>query len=278
MDRPLDFCDLHLHTRWSDGLASPAQVVERARALQIRVAITDHNVVEGALQAWTLAGDDARDLVVPGIELTTEERIHLLLWFRDPKDLHDYFQRAVAPFRSRGGTATTPLRRPVADLLQDAQRYEHAAGAAHPYAIARNGWMTVRERFRHIGDLLADLHAVEVINGQELDGGNAQAAALATERGFARVAGSDAHTLGEIGTVGTLLPRGQDVVEALRAEGGDPQDRRDSGLWRRLALQSAKAPYYARKPGRFAVRWASGSHGDGPLTRDGLTLERPLPP
>lgn len=262
--------DMHFHTRWSDGLATPAHAVARARELGVRVAITDHNVIEGALEAWTLAGDEAPSLVVPGIEITTAEKIHLLIWFRRPRDLHHFYEHQVGPFRPRGATATSVVGRPVADLLDVLRRYDHITSAAHPFAAAKNGWMSVRAAHRHIETLLGDLDAVEVLNGEELDGGNEAATELARRRGFGATAGSDGHTLGELGNVAVVLPEGADLFEGVRARELSLVDRRAPGTWRRLLSHSAKAPYFAQRPGRFAWRWARRERGDGPLTRRGL--------
>jgi|GEM_PF-3187124 len=262
--------DMHFHTRWSDGLATPAQAVARARALGTRVAITDHNVIEGALAAWKIAGSEASELVVPGIEITTAEKIHLLVYFRRPRDLHHFYEHQVNPHRPRGATATSVVARPVADLLDVLRRYDHMTSAAHPYAMAKNGWMSVRDQHRHIETLLDDLGAVEVLNGEELDGGNDAAADLARRRGLGATAGSDGHTLKELGQVAVVLPRGADLFEAVRSRELSTVDHRPPGTWRRLLSHSAKAPYFARRPGRFAWRWARGERGEGPLTLSGL--------
>ncbi len=280
--RSHDLVDLHFHTHWSDGLAAPGHAVARARELGVRVAITDHNVIEGALEAWRLAGDDAPNLIIPGIEITTAERIHLLVYFRRPRDLHNFFHRHVAPFRPRGATATTAIERPVADFLQVLRKYDHLTSAAHPFAMAKNGFMSVREQHRQVRDLVAELDAVEVVNGEELDGGNKQAAAFARRTHLGSTAGSDGHTLRELGSVCMAIERGADVFECVRHRDGMLVDQRLPGAWRRLLAHSAKAPYFARRPGRFAMRWARQQSGDGPLTRHGIpgdeiTLDSTVP-
>lgn len=262
--------DMHFHTRWSDGLATPAQAVARARELGIRVAITDHNVIEGALEAWTLAGDKASELIVPGIEVTTRERIHLLAWFRRPRDLHHFYEHHVNPHRPRGATATSVVDQPVSALLDALRKYDHLSSAAHPFAMAKNGWMTVREQHRHIEPLLEELDAVEVLNGEEMGGANEAAAELANRRGLPVTAGSDGHTLGELGSVTISVPSRADLFEAIQAHETELQDHRAPGTWRRLLSHSAKAPYFAKRPARFAWRWYQGSRGEGPLTKRGL--------
>lgn len=264
--------DLHCHTTWSDGVATPRQILDRAAELGIRVAITDHNMIEGALEAWRLAGDEAPKRLLPGIEITTLERIHLLVYFRRPEDLQRFFLTSVAPYRTRGGTATTPVRRPVATFLEDLRDYECMTAAAHPFAVAKNGWMTVRSRYDYILDRIGELDAVEVLNGQELDGTNDRAAAWSRSRRMGLVAGSDAHTLGELGRVLLALPDEDDLFGMLKEGVGTLVDLRPPGSWRRVITQAAKAPYYLKKPGRFAWRVSTGDPGDGPET-SGFTVD-----
>jgi predicted metal-dependent phosphoesterase TrpH len=61
--------DLHMHTFYSDGRASPSELVQAVRARGISTfAITDHETTEGAREIR----DQAHDLtLIPGIELTS---------------------------------------------------------------------------------------------------------------------------------------------------------------------------------------------------------------
>ena len=262
--------DLHTHTAWSDGLATPRELVDRARALGVAVGVTDHNVVEGALEAWSIGGDEG--LVVPGIEITTLERVHLLVWFRNGRDLSAFFGRCVAPHRPRGASATTVIPRPAEAFLADLRSWDHLGAAAHPYALAKNGWMSARERYDYLQQILVDLPAIEVCNGEEMDVGNLKSAALARELGIGSVAGSDAHTLPEVGGVCLTVDDHADLFESVRAGEGAVLDRRMGGAWRRMLSHGAKVPYFARLPAVVAWRYATGQTGDGPHTVEGLRL------
>jgi predicted metal-dependent phosphoesterase TrpH len=81
--------DLHLHTTASDGVYSPAALVERAFHAGITVlAITDHDSVEGLAEGRQAAA--ARRLeFVDGIEISAVEDgrdVHMLGYFFDPSD------------------------------------------------------------------------------------------------------------------------------------------------------------------------------------------------
>jgi predicted metal-dependent phosphoesterase TrpH len=62
--------DLHLHTCYSDGRASPQELVEHAALLGMQTtAITDHDNARGSRQARPFA-EQLRISLVPAVELT----------------------------------------------------------------------------------------------------------------------------------------------------------------------------------------------------------------
>ncbi len=66
------FCDLHLHSNYSDGYETPRRVVERAAAHGYEYcALTDHDGTGGVGQALE-AGKDLGIKVIRGIELSSE--------------------------------------------------------------------------------------------------------------------------------------------------------------------------------------------------------------
>jgi predicted metal-dependent phosphoesterase TrpH len=81
--------DLHIHTKFSDGMLSPRDVVLGAKKAGLTaIAITDHDTVEG-IDAAIEEGKKIGIQVVPGIELTTDykkEEVHILGYFIDHKD------------------------------------------------------------------------------------------------------------------------------------------------------------------------------------------------
>lgn len=78
--------DLHAHTRFSDGVLTPAELVERALGRGVeRLAITDHDTC-GGLEAARLAAEGQPIEIIPGIELSVwhNKDLHLLGYFVDP--------------------------------------------------------------------------------------------------------------------------------------------------------------------------------------------------
>ncbi len=83
--RPLlDRADLHLHTTFSDGNYTPAEVVNLAlRSGLCAIAITDHDTLDGVLPARTAAMNTGLE-VISAVEITAEHdgrELHLLGYF-----------------------------------------------------------------------------------------------------------------------------------------------------------------------------------------------------
>jgi 3',5'-nucleoside bisphosphate phosphatase len=65
------FADLHMHTYFSDGRASPKELLEQAARKGLRaIAITDHETTQGNRQGQSLAAHYEVELI-PAIEITT---------------------------------------------------------------------------------------------------------------------------------------------------------------------------------------------------------------
>lgn len=78
--------DLHCHTTNSDGNLSVKEVIQRAKNNKVDVlAITDHDTVDGANEAFYLADDEIK--IIYGVELSTirnDESVHILGYFKEP--------------------------------------------------------------------------------------------------------------------------------------------------------------------------------------------------
>jgi predicted metal-dependent phosphoesterase TrpH len=82
--------DLHIHTTFSDGLYTPAEVVDLAHRSGLpALAITDHDTIAGIEPARKAAGD--RLEVIAGVEITCQYEghpLHLLGYFFRQEDEH----------------------------------------------------------------------------------------------------------------------------------------------------------------------------------------------
>ena len=172
--------DLHSHTYVSpDSLTDPRDIVERAREVKLaKLAITDHNTIEGAREAYALAPD----LIIVGQEIDTAWGGELIAYFvteQIPRGLHP--EEAIARLRKQG--AVVSISHPL-DRLRGS-----AMGEKHTLA------------------LIDQVDALEVFNARcLLAADNTRAALLAGAHDKFGTAGSDGHTLAEIGAAYVALP------------------------------------------------------------------------
>ena len=89
-------CDLHSHSRFSDGTLTPTQLVRLAEAQGLSaLALTDHNT-SGGLPEFLEAGRHSPVITVPGCEFSTEYRgkeVHMVGLFLGPEtwpEVEDY--------------------------------------------------------------------------------------------------------------------------------------------------------------------------------------------
>jgi hypothetical protein len=165
-----------MHTNWSaDCQTGVAELLDHAEAEGLgAIAITDHNVFGGALEAAELA--DGRDLIViPGEEVKTDvhgEVIGLFLQEEIPRGLS--FAETIEAIRAQGGLVYLP------------HPFDRVHTIAEPATIHRH---------------LADIDVLEVYNARLLfEAYNDEALRFARKYGLTMGAGSDAHVLQGVGT------------------------------------------------------------------------------
>ena len=192
--------DLHLHTDWSHDCSIPAEdLLDHAEEIGLGgIAVTDHNVFGGALEAVELAR--SRDLVViPGEEVKTDSQGEVIGLFLDeeiPRGMT--FADTVAAIREQGGLVYLP------------HPFDRLHAIPDPDTIHRH---------------LAEIDVFEVYNARLLrDSFNDEALRFARKYRLLQGAGSDAHVLQGVGTGVVRMRRfdGPGGVPALSPLGRDP--------------------------------------------------------
>jgi predicted metal-dependent phosphoesterase TrpH len=100
------YCDLHTHSRYSDGTAEPAEIIDLAEEIGLSaVALTDHNTVEG-LPEFLAAAEGKRVRAIAGVEFSTlygeiERELHILALFVSPKHFDEVTALAEKPHEDK---------------------------------------------------------------------------------------------------------------------------------------------------------------------------------
>ena len=190
--------DLHYHTRHSDGAATVEKTAQRARELGIGVSITDHNEIQGALEMSRI-----RDVFsIPGVELTSAEGTHILLYFPQIEELRDFFETCIRP--NMGPDKMSSTRIEMERIIEDAGTYGSVKILAHPYSAAYTGIFNLNFTTDRINNILAAVDGVEVINGENLHRWNLRSALLGFNLNKAISGGSDGHCVKNLGRVVTF--------------------------------------------------------------------------
>ena len=158
-----------LHTNWPSDCQTPVEeLLDHAEAEGLgAIAITDHNVFGGALEAVEMA--NGRDLIViPGEEVKTDahgEVIGLFLEHEIPRGLS--FADTIDAIRAQGGLVYMP------------HPFDRVHTIPEPATVHRH---------------LADIDVLEVYNAA-FEAYNDEALRFARKYGLTMGAGSDAHVL-----------------------------------------------------------------------------------
>jgi predicted metal-dependent phosphoesterase TrpH len=205
--------ELHCHTCYSkDSLMLPDRLVRlaRQRGLQ-RLAITDHNLVAGALRAAEIDPE----LIISGEEIMTTGG-ELLAY---------YIRELVPPGLSPIGT------------IEILRQQGAVIAVAHPFDALRAGHWDQAE----LCEILPLVDAVEVFNARVATAAqNRRAAEVAQAASKPGIGGSDAHAYLEVGRATTRLPAFSDGASLRAALRVAEVSGRLSPYWVHLLSRYAK--------------------------------------
>jgi len=236
--------DMHVHSKYSDGINKISTILRKVKKLGIGIAITDHNEIKGCLEAINL-GDT---YVIPGIETNSDEGIHTLFYFYSKKDLEEFYYTTI--YNKRRRNPYSFLKIGLADLIDRAKAYNCIISAAHPFSIAWTGMCKYAHR-NYVDDaLLERIDAIEVMTGSNLRKANLKAVEFAEKINKGITGGSDAHTLHEIGKVVTYAKErinNRDFLESILQHKSFVMGK-ESQILHRAATHSVKIRAPLRDP------------------------------
>ncbi len=184
--------DMHFHSHFSDGTSSIDRIAQRALQLGIGLAVTDHNEIKGALELDTYK----EVLSIPGIEITTADGPHILVYFYDIRELEIFYHREIVPHM--GFDVMSAISLSVEETIAAARRYRCLTFGAHPFCATFTGICNCQISPERQRDLLATVDGVEVINASNLNKWNLKSTVLGFNLGKAMIGGSDGHSLGHM--------------------------------------------------------------------------------
>jgi predicted metal-dependent phosphoesterase TrpH len=182
--------DLHIHTQYSMDCQTPLdKILNRCQELGINcIAIADHGTAEGALKMQQIA--PFKVIVAEEILTTEGEIMGMFLKETIPGGITP--QEAVKRIREQDGLVNIP----------------------HPFETIRGSAL----KDRVIDEISGDIDLIEVLNSRSPFPLNSnKARAFAAKHGIPGVAGSDAHSISEIGNAYIEMSEFNDKAGFLQA-------------------------------------------------------------
>ncbi len=206
--------DLHIHTKYSmDCDTSLEKIIVRCKEIGINcLAVSDHGTIEGALRLKEMAPFP----IIVAEEILTSHGEIMGMFLKERIPSGSSTEETIARIREQGGLVCIP----------------------HPFDIFRRSALSLK----YLSGIIDKVDIMEVFNSKTPFQWNAlQARAVADKYGIAQSAGSDAHTLHQIGNAYLEMPEfdgTKDFLTALRS--GVISGRRTnpifqfSSLWARV--------------------------------------------
>lgn len=209
---PMLTVEFHCHTNASpDSQVKPAELVATCRARGIdRVVVTDHWSIAGALEAKTLDPE----LVIVGEEVLTDRGELLCAFVSEAIPRRTPYREAIAQLRAQGAFISV----------------------SHPFDPRRGIW--IRDELEELAGLV---DAFETFNARIIaQRYNRAAAEFAAQHGLPGTAGSDAHTVSELGRAVMRLPDFADAGGLRRVLPQAEFQVKPSSPWVRVASRWAR--------------------------------------
>ncbi|MEE8167825.1 MAG: PHP domain-containing protein [Candidatus Hydrothermarchaeales archaeon] len=182
--------DLHVHSKYSkDCWLELKDLLKVAQTRLDAIAITDHDTIRGGLEARRLVEEGEAEIkVIVGAEIKTNKGEVMGYGLEEEIAARDFWE-VVDAIREQGGIV----------------------GVSHPFDSIRPHSLKPGK------DILQGIDTVEVFNSRcILASFNEKAMKFAIENNLGMTAGSDAHTLQEIGRSGVVLDSLEFNPEMLR--------------------------------------------------------------
>jgi predicted metal-dependent phosphoesterase TrpH len=197
MTKSYTVVDLHFHSHHSDGTNSVEEIAQYARSLNIGVAITDHNAIEGAVRI-----DAIKDVLsIPGIEVTSQEGAHIIAYFYDINSLQRFYRDDIEPFLGNDVMSSTALK--MEEIISKTRKYRSVVIFPHPSCAVYTGICNPYFSQERQHKLFRSVDGVEVINSGNMKKQNLKCALLGFNLDKAITGGSDGHLLRHLGKVVT---------------------------------------------------------------------------
>ncbi|MBW2999269.1 PHP domain-containing protein [Candidatus Woesearchaeota archaeon] len=196
LDKNYCYVDMHHHSNYSDTTTKVSSIIKKAKKNGFGVAVTDHNLVKGSIEAFK---NKKGVFVVPGVEVSSMEGPHLLVYFYNIRELEEFFEKHIKNKICGNPFIRTKIK--FDDLVEHTKRYNCVTCLAHPIDVRHLNLISRVAIGKISPEALKDVDAVEVFCGRITRKMNITAIGLCEIMGKAYTGGGDGHALFDLGSV-----------------------------------------------------------------------------
>jgi predicted metal-dependent phosphoesterase TrpH len=187
--------DLHFHSKYSDGKNNIDEIAKAAEDLNIGIAITDHNEIQGSVEI----SRKQNILSIPGIEITSKEGAHILVYFRKISDLKKFYKIDIKP--ALGNDKMSSISIHLSEIIKRAKAFDSLTVFPHPFGSVYAGICNSSLSPEKQASLLKRIDGIEVLNAGNLKKSNLRSSMLGFNLNKIVTGGSDGHTISHMGKV-----------------------------------------------------------------------------
>lgn len=237
--------DMHYHTRCSDSDTDPVAALRLAECMGVGFAVTDHNLIQSVLRLKELRSSVP---VVPGMEVSTTDGPHILVYFPTSRSLERFWYTRIRPRIQENPWLA--LRDCTTERLLDMCEMEDCVvSAAHPsgYFNTNKGVEICIRKGILMPSVARRLDAYEVISGGMTRESNENSLAAAKGYGLGFTGGTDSHVLSGLGGVVTVCQSStvEGILEDVRHHRVDVIGQ-EKNIREKVVTGSASAMKFAR--------------------------------
>ncbi len=192
--------DMHVHSEYSsDSNSKVKEILKKTKELGIGIAITDHNEIQGCLEAHKLK----KAIVIPAIEARSKEGFDILFYFSNINELVDFYKKVVQPNK----TKLSASKLSALKLVERSKKYKSIVCIAHPYRPSPRRIINAIIDIKNMKLIFNKIKIFEVVSGKNFRFLNKIAIKISENKNKSIIGGSDSHEIGSIGGCVTFVKK-----------------------------------------------------------------------
>ncbi len=185
--------DMHTHSSASkDSILTPRKILKKCVKNNFNIATTDHNTIKGAIKLQHLIDTEIafnKVKLIPGIEITTEQTAHIIVYFDKIEKLTEFYEAIIEPNYNK---KKFKVELDVIETIKFGREFGGYVSIPHPFCK-----LTGIKKIKHLDEeeYIHEIDFIETFNSHTFKRDNIKAIKWAEKHKKPIVGGTDSHIL-----------------------------------------------------------------------------------